>query len=375
MTVAIETASTATTAGTLPGVESVAQLAETIKSLSSLPDVIVTLGTTPTPPLTYTATGLFESLFQVTDAFINTSNSASAAAKNNSGTPAVAGSRAQTESLSPVATAGAPNASIARQSLPASPAASLTPLLTQDFNPASVERLDTLTVNQALARQIAISPNTAAAPDNVGTTTSTTANSTVTATTTTTATTATAGNADSTPNSTGALLAGVRPALPSTKVVGDGIVNTAVNAGGANSAIPVAAEPATTPAGIIATAPVTTAPATSNTVTLAETTSTANLPAATDATLTNFLVDSGALARANITANPAYASAVASFYVSLATPIREPASADSLPNRMESVQPITAVSAASAIAQYSGQSSRDMNGRKPPNANTAARRL
>lgn len=147
---------------------------------------------------------------------------------------------------------------------------------------------------------------------------------------------------------------------------------TAINPGRATLLV---AEPATTPAGIIATAPVTAAPATSNTVTLAETTSTANLPAATDATLTSFLVDSGALARANITANPAYASAVASFYVSLATPIREPASAASLPNRMESVQPITAVSAASAIAQYSGQSSRDMNGRKPPNANAAARRL
>lgn len=146
---------------------------------------------------------------------------------------------------------------------------------------------------------------------------------------------------------------------------------TAINTG---RATPVAAEAATTPAGIITEALVTAAPASSNTVTLAETTSTADLPAAPDATLTNFLVDSGALARANITANPAYASAVASFYVSLVTPIRESASADALPNRMESVQPITAVSAASAIAQYSEQSSRDMSGRKHPQANGAARK-
>lgn len=376
----------------------VTQPAQKAKSLLSVPGVIVTLGATSPLPLTYNAAGLFTSLLTSLSAPGSTTIPVDAA--NTAGTVT---DLAALLGLGATATSsGVPNASDGLQNLPATTSQALTGLLTSDLIPSSAGSADTLAINQALARQLAIDLNSSATglgattsaastfsatgilqglpPDlrvqalnsllstdlglaaaaplgSIGTAATTTNTGSVSTGITTAATTATPPNADIALALNSLLLANANLTTTSTGAVSSGITGTTTNTGTVSSAIPaVAAAPAAAiPAGTIAATPATaTVVAASNATTTAAAGNASNTPEAASTLAGNFLLNSDAQAMANIAWNPAYANSVAELYVNMAISSSKQASAAALPNTTDIVQPVPAVPPVNAVPRYTG---------------------
>lgn len=383
MTTAIQSLQSVFMASTHSGAGSLALPRGQEESLPVVPDVIVTLGAALATPLTYTAEGLFESLFQISSTTPDTSNSGTASVTSPF---AIGVSGTTTRSASDTASLSAPtalpglippalNRSITAASIPAEivPAPSVSTITSQrptGLNPSSVSRADTLTLNQALAANGAIALSTPSLPVNAIATTTAAAGNPVALPAANATFASVQTNETVLPESQ--LPISANPVIASTSTISSGTGSTIINTG---IGIATVAEPsAAIQPDIIATSATTLAPLTSATATAVASTNVSDTSVVASTPSAALFVDSDAQALANITGNPAYAAAVAGLYVSVAQPPGEQASVATLPNTIESIQPIEAISAASAISQFGGQSSRDMNGRKQPQANGAARK-
>ena len=308
---------------TLSAPGSISRLARTAASLVSVPSVILTFGATSAVPLTYSAAGLFEPLFQ--------SASTSRGAFG-----------------SPAATANTAGNATTAQSLAASTTQALAAMLAPNVNSSSAGGADTLTVSQALDRQLLIDfYSTAAGLD--------------------------AATAASVINATG-ILQGLPPASavqaansllsnnlgpPATTLLAGTETAATTAPTGRNVAIgsairSVAAEPATAnPAATIAATPATAAPAAAPVVGNAATTGAGGAvsvaPAADTSLASNFVMDSVAQAAANIAGNPAYANTVAGLYINALIYRSQQEFGATPPSTSDSVQPVTVVSRVRSI--------------------------
>lgn len=294
---------------------------------------------------------------------------------------------------------GALNISANLQNLPTTTAQALMALLAPDVNPTSAGGAGTLTVNQALARQMLIDFYSAAAGLNTTTTTTTTTpaatapnatailqvlppnstvqginsllstdlglaaatllNSTGTAATTTTA----AGNTWTTTVATPATTATPTNADTAldTLLQGNAEPTTATTAAVGNAVPPAAATPvAATPTTIAAT-PATAAPiaapvatAAGNATTTAVAVNPSATPVATTPLANEFLIDYAAQALASITKDPAYANTVAGLYMNVAILRAEQAAATAMPNITDVVAPVKEVPRVNPVTEYTG---------------------